>query len=260
MKGWYIIYTSSDPQSPFSKESARDQLLSKIKQLVVRYKIENLSIICVGHSLGASLATLSAFDIVENGLSKIGENSYVQVCAMVFGSPKIGNKAFNDRLEKLPNLRVLQTKNMTDLIPLYPVGLGYVCTGVELVVDARKSPYLKNSINPGNYHNLQGILQVVAGWNGKDGEFEFKVKRSKALVNKSCDFLKDEFLIPGSWWVEKNKGMVLGEDGEWYLAPPAAEDLPHPPSFKADHEVVSTRGVTDGKQVSVKKRKSVFVD
>ncbi|EHA8589848.1 phospholipase A1-II 5 [Cocos nucifera] len=192
MKGWYIIYTSSDPQSPFNKDSARDQLLPQIKQLVERYKNESLSIICVGHSLGASLAILSAFDIVENGVSKIGEDSYVQVCAMVFGSPQIGNKAFKDRLEQLPNLRVLHTKNKIDLIPQYPSGLlGYVFTGVELVVDTRKSPYLKDSMETGNWHNLQGILQAVAGWNGEDGEFEFKVKRCMALVNKSCDHLKE---------------------------------------------------------------------
>ncbi|XP_010925002.2 phospholipase A1-II 5 [Elaeis guineensis] len=262
MKGWYIIYTSSDPQSPFNKQSARDQLLPKIKQLVERYKNESVSIICVGHSLGASLATLSAFDIVENGLSKIGENNHAQVCAMVFGSPQIGNKAFKDRLERLPNLRVLHTKNKIDLIPQYPSGLlGYVFAGVELVVDTRKSPYLKDSTNTGDWHNLQGILQAVAGWNGEDGEFKFQVERSIALVNKSCDYLKDEYLIPGLWWVEKNKGMVLEEDGEWYLAPPAAEDLPLPPSsFKADGDAVSTPAVTDGKQVSIKKRKSVSVD
>lgn len=255
MKGWYIIYTSSDPQSRFNKESARNQLLAKIKELVERYKNESLSIICVGHSLGASLAVLSAFDIVENGLSKIGENRYVQVCAMVFGSPQIGNKAFNDRLEKLPNLRVLHTKNKIDLIPKYPSGLlGYVDTGVELVVDARKSPYLKDSKNPSDWHNLQGILQAVAGWNGEDGKFELKVKRSIALVNKSSEYLKDECLIPGSWWVEKNKGMVLGEDGEWYLAPPPAEDLPVPPSFNAAGDVVSTAVVTAGKRVPVNKR------
>ncbi|XP_039116540.1 phospholipase A1-IIdelta [Dioscorea cayenensis subsp. rotundata] len=234
MKGWYTIYTSSDPKSPFSKASARCQLLSKIKQLVQLYKDEALSIVCVGHSLGASLAILSAFDIVENGLSKIENTSEnFPVCAVVFGSPQIGNKAFNDRLEKLPMLNVLHVKNKIDMVPIYPSRvLGYVYSGVELVVDARKSPFLKDSKNPSDWHNLQGILHAVAGWNGEDGEFEMKVKRSVGLVNKSSEYLKDECLIPGSWWVEKNKGVVLGEDGEWKVEPLSEDDVPVPPSVE----------------------------
>lgn len=231
MKGWYIIYTSEDPKSQFTKMSARQQFLTKIKELVSSYKDEQeqLSLICTGHSLGACLATLSAFDIVENGVSKIGDRPEFPVTAVVFGSPQVGNKAFGERLKKLPNLRVLHVRNEIDLIPEYPSRLlGYRDTGVELVMDTRKSPYLKESKNPSDWHNLQGLLHVVAGWNGKEGEFGLQVKRSIALVNKSSEFLKDECLIPGSWWVEKNKGMALEKDGEWELAPPDGEDMPVP--------------------------------
>lgn len=35
--------------------------------------------------------------------------------------------------------------------------------------------------------------------------------------------------MPESWWVEKNKGMVLGVTGEWQLEQPAEENLPVPP-------------------------------
>jgi hypothetical protein len=109
-------------------------------------------------------------------------------------------------------------------IKLFSVYL-YVDTGIDLVKDTRKSPSLKDSKNPSDWHNLQAMLHVVAGWNGKKGDFEVKVKRSLALVNKSSEFLKDEFLIPGSWWVEKNKGLVRDENGDWVLAPPYDEDL-----------------------------------
>lgn len=247
MKGWYTIYTTSDPKSPFNKSSARDQLLSKIKELVHTYSSENLSIVCVGHSLGASLAILSAFDIVENGLSKT-KDGHFPVCAVVFGSPQVGNKAFNNKIIKQPELRVLHVKNKIDLIPLYPTGLlGYVDTGTDLVVDGRKSPYLKDSKNPSDWHNLQGILHAVAGWNGDDKEFELKVKRSLALVNKSSEYLKDECLIPGSWWVEKNRGMVaVGEDGDqWELAPLDADDLPIPPGSSTSLNLKPVGGVVD---------------
>ncbi|KAF8411061.1 hypothetical protein HHK36_003600 [Tetracentron sinense] len=223
MDGWLTIYTSDDPRSPFTKTSARTQLLTKIKELVEQYKDEDLSLIFTGHSLGASLAILSAFDLVENGLPEI------PVSAFVFGCPQMGNKAFNDKLKSFKNLRVLHVKNTIDLIPHYPSRLlGYVYTGTELVIDTRKSPSSKDSKNPSDWHNLQAILHVVAGWNGEEGEFELKVKRSVALVNKSCDFLKEECLVPASWWVEKNKGMVLDEDGEWVLVPPFEDDIPVP--------------------------------
>ncbi|KAG6489671.1 phospholipase A1-II 5-like [Zingiber officinale] len=232
MKGWYVIYTSSNADSPYTKRSARDQLTFAIKALVELYKEESLSIVCVGHSLGAALAVLSAFDIAENGLSRTGGSggTTFPVSAVVFGSPQVGNRAFNRRLEKLPNLRVLQVRNKTDLIPQYPSRLlGFADTaGAVLEVDGRKSPYLKQSTNPGDWHNLQGILHAVAGWNGPSGKFELRVKRSIALVNKSSDFLKDEYLVPGLWWVEKNKGMVLGADGEWELTPPPKDGIPTP--------------------------------
>lgn len=223
MQGWLTIYTSDNPKSSFTKLSARTQLLEKIKELRERYPDEKLNIILTGHSLGASLSILSAFDLAENGVNDI------PVTAIVFGSPQVGNKAFSDRLKSHQNLKVLHVRNIIDLITRYPGPLlGYKDTGIDLVIDTRKSPSLKDSRNPSDWHNLQAMLHVVAGWNGQKGEFELKVKRSLALVNKSCEFLKDELLVPGSWWVEKNRGMVRDENGEWALAPPADEDLPVP--------------------------------
>ncbi|KAF3444007.1 hypothetical protein FNV43_RR13697 [Rhamnella rubrinervis] len=225
MRGWLTIYTSDDPRSQFVKLSVRKQLQLRIEELRNKYRDEKLSLVLTGHSLGASLSVLSAFDLVENGIV-----SDIPVSAIIFGSPNVGNKAFDERLEKYKNLKVLHVKNTIDLITHYPGRLfGYVDTGIELVIDTRKSPSLKDSKNPSDWHNLQAILHVVAGWNGEKGEFELKVKRSLALVNKSCELLKDEYLVPGSWWIEKNKGLVLDEEiGDWVLAPPSDEDLPHP--------------------------------
>lgn len=225
MKGWLTIYTSDDPKSPFTKTSVRTQVLNIVKSLLNKYKNENPSVVLVGHSLGASLSIVSAFDLVENGVTDI------PVTAFVFGSPQVGNKAFNDRFKKFKNLKVLHVRNVIDLIPHYPGKLlGYEYTGTELVIDTRKSTSLKDSKNPSDWHNLQAMLHIVAGWDGSDGEFEVKVKRSLALVNKSCDYLKEECHVPASWWVATNKGMVRREDGEWVDAP-EKEDLPVPEEY-----------------------------
>lgn len=227
MQGWLNIYISDNPNSPFVKTSARVQLLTFIKHLAEKYKGDNLSVVVSGHSLGASLAVLSAFDLVENGAVAAG----TPVTAFVFGCPQVGNKEFKERVEKHGNLKILHTRNTIDLITRYPGVLlsGFVDIGTELVIDSRKSPHLNESLNPGDWHNLQGMLHVVAGWNGEGNEFEMKVKRSLALVNKSSGFLKDEYLVPDSWWAVKNKGMVLDEaTGDWVLASPDDEDLPVP--------------------------------
>lgn len=224
MKGWLTIYTSHDPKSEFTKSSVRTQLMSKLKDLLTLYKDENPSVVFVGHSLGATLSVVSAFDLAEN----IAPPN-VPVAAFVFGSPQVGNEAFKIGFTKHQNLKVLHVRNEIDMIPHYPGRLlGYRYIGTELVIDTRKSPNLKDTKNPSDWHNLQAMLHVVAGWNGEKGEFGLKVKRSLALVNKSAEILKGQYLIPGSWWVEKNKGMVLGEDGEWALAAPDEEDMPVP--------------------------------
>ncbi|XAR50802.1 Phospholipase A(1) [Bertholletia excelsa] len=223
MRGWLTIYTSEDPKSSFTRLSARTQLQNKIRELIDQYRDENPSIILTGHSLGASLSILAGFDLVENGITDI------PVAAFVFGCPQVGNKAFNEKIKQFPNFKILHIRNCIDIIPLYPSRLlGYVNSGTELKIDTRKSPSLKDSKNPSDWHNLQAMLHIVAGWNGAKGDFELKVKRSVALVNKSCDFLKEECLVPGSWWVEKNKGLVRDERGEWVIAPPNEEDKPVP--------------------------------
>ncbi|KAF9594402.1 hypothetical protein IFM89_031004 [Coptis chinensis] len=92
MKGWLTVYTSNNANSPFTKLSARTQLLTKIKELVNKYKDETISIVFTGHILGASLSVLSAFDVVENVSSTIPVTA---VSAIVFDCPEVGNKVFN---------------------------------------------------------------------------------------------------------------------------------------------------------------------
>lgn len=127
MDGWLKIYVSSNPKSSFTRLSAREQLQAKIEKLRNEYKDENLSITFTGHSLGASLAVLASFDVVENGVPVD-----IPVSAIVFGSPQVGNKAFNERIKKFSNLNILHVKNKIDLITLYPSALfGYVNSGIE---------------------------------------------------------------------------------------------------------------------------------
>ncbi|KFK37116.1 hypothetical protein AALP_AA4G215000 [Arabis alpina] len=151
MLGWLTIYTSDHADSKFTKLSLRAQLLAKIKELLLKYKDEKPSIVLTGHSLGATEAVIAAYDIAENG-----SNGDVPITAIVFGCPQVGNREFRDEVTSHKNLKILHVRNKIDLLTRYPGGLlGYVDIGVNFVIDTKKSPYLKDSRNPGDWHNLQ---------------------------------------------------------------------------------------------------------
>eukprot|EP00249_Psilotum_nudum_P021409 c28100_g1_i1 orf=208-2133(+) len=227
-KGWLILYTSKDPNSVFTQNSARDQVLNELKFLLTKYKDEDISITTVGHGLGAALAILNAYDIAENGLNLTGDGMLgIPVTAITFGCPGVGDDAFKKRCEELPGLHVLRVENTIDLITQYPGSVfSYGKVGEEILVNSRKSPFLKDSKLPSDWHNLETHLHLVAGIHGPDMAFNLVVFRDVALINKSSAFLLDEYLIPGYWWQDKNKGMVQTDDGFWYLPDRSDEHLP----------------------------------
>ncbi|XP_062077346.1 phospholipase A1-IIdelta-like [Humulus lupulus] len=218
-EGWLSIYDSDNSTSDYVKTSARYQLITTIRNLREKYKNEKLSIVVTGHSLGGALATVSAFDLVQNNVA--GDD--VLVSAFVFACPQVGNPVLKTRMEKHSNLKIFHVKNVHDIVPRVVGSLLWFYVPLvttELEVDTKKSPHLKGcSIS--DAHNLQATLHAVAGWNGRDSQFELKVKRSLALVNKSCGLLREESRVPECWRVEKNKGMVFNDKtGEWVLDPP----------------------------------------
>jgi pimeloyl-ACP methyl ester carboxylesterase len=194
--------------------------LTEIARLMDKYKDEETSITVIGHSLGATLATLNAADIAANSyntssLSPSGETR-APVTAVVFGSPRTGDRGFRDAFHRLRDLRMLRVRNRPDRIPHYPP-VGYADVGVELLIDTRLSPFLRRHGSESQSHDLECHLHGVAGWHGDHRGFELVVDRDVALVNKFDDCLADEYPVPVRWKVHHNKSMVKGPDGRWVL-------------------------------------------
>jgi predicted lipase len=89
-------------------KSVRDAVLAGVKAT------PHKRVICIGHSLGGALATLSALDITFSIPGK-------EVHLYTYGSPKVGNADFADVFNKIiPN--TFRFVNSADIVPSVPPG------------------------------------------------------------------------------------------------------------------------------------------
>ncbi|WCJ30934.1 alpha/beta-Hydrolases superfamily protein [Euphorbia peplus] len=215
-QGFLSMYTSDDPLSHFNKTSVRDQIFEELKRLLDEYKDDEISLTLTGHSLGGALSTICAADIIANGLNKIkNRTEKCPVTVFAFGCPRVGDKYFKDIFERSKDVHVLRISNVPDGVPYIPP-IGFSEVGQELKVDSRKSFYVRAG-NLVTWHDMELYLHTVAGTQGEKDFFRLEVKRDIALINKWTRELKDEYLVPGFWWREKNKCMVQQDDGSWQL-------------------------------------------
>ncbi|KAG8475017.1 hypothetical protein CXB51_031819 [Gossypium anomalum] len=179
--GFLSLYTSGTDEVPSLQEMVREE----ISRLLQTYGDRPLSLTITGHSLGAALATLTAYDI------KTTFKRAPMVTVMSFGGPRVGNRSFRCQLEK-QGTKVLRIVNSDDLITkvpgfvleeedadvpkdqnVYVAGLPswiqrrvedtqwvYAEVGRELKLRSRSCPYLKN-INVATCHDLKTYLHLV---------------------------------------------------------------------------------------------------
>ncbi|XBH75264.1 hypothetical protein VPH35_102053 [Triticum aestivum] len=199
--------------------SARDQAITEVRALMEAHKDEVTSITVTGHSLGGSLATLNAVDMVAHHVNVPPAGSSKQqpcpVTVILFASPRIGNEEFKHAFASFPELRALSMINKRDKVPKLPPCFVHATTAT-MPIDTDRSPYLRPG-TIGIRHNLECYLHGVAGDHGADGDFKLVGDRDLALVNKSTNALTEGYPVPAKWWGANYKGTVKGVAGHWKL-------------------------------------------
>ena len=85
-----------------------------IYRMVTRYNPAEIWI--AGHSLGASLSLLTAYDVASAFPS-------VSVHCFTFAPPKVGDAVFVNSFNSLKNIQLVQYVNESDLVPLIPLSV-----------------------------------------------------------------------------------------------------------------------------------------
>ncbi|KAI5655768.1 hypothetical protein M9H77_32955 [Catharanthus roseus] len=206
--GFQSLFKTSGAHVPSLAES----VVNEVQRLIEQYKGEPLSITVTGHSLGAALALL-----VGDELSTCAPD-VPPVAVFSFGGPRVGNRAFANRLEA-NNVKVLRVVNNQDVITRVPgmfvsesldqklreseaaagvlnlidnkMPWAYSHVGVELRVDTKMSPYLKPNADVACCHDLEAYLHLVDGFLASNCPFRANAKRSLVkLLNEQGSNVK----------------------------------------------------------------------
>ena len=157
-KNLYIVFRGTDSYKdwltdlqfwkktlPYGNKSSKIRVhsgfINAYRSKEVRGKIHNFvtgeinKIIVAGHSYGAALATLCALDLQYNFPKKDYE-------VFLFGSPRVGNKAFRDSYNKRL-FKTFRVSNGNDIITKIPLAImGYRHVGINLHIGFFRIPGL----------------------------------------------------------------------------------------------------------------------
>ncbi|KAL3537079.1 hypothetical protein ACH5RR_000445 [Cinchona calisaya] len=203
--GFLSLYTSRMGTSP----SLQDSIRQEIGRILEIYGHDNqpLSVTFTGHSLGAALATLAAYDIKETFKCK------PLVTVISFGGPRVGNQTFRRRLDEQGTkiLRIVNSDDVITKVPGFVIDNNeddfaknnephlannisswiqkvvedsqwvYADVGCELRLSSRDSPYL-NGVDFATCHDLKTYLHLVNGF--VSSNCPFRATASKMITKK----------------------------------------------------------------------------
>ncbi|OEL18561.1 Phospholipase A(1) DAD1, chloroplastic [Dichanthelium oligosanthes] len=124
--GFWSLFTAPGE----AHSSLQQQLRDEVQRIIREYGGKGMpphSITITGHSLGAALAVLSAYEIrtaaAQQQRSDGDDDAAPMVTAVSFGGPRVGNAAFRRRLEESGGkvLRIVNPNDIVTKVPGFPV-------------------------------------------------------------------------------------------------------------------------------------------
>ncbi|XP_021756168.1 phospholipase A(1) DAD1, chloroplastic-like [Chenopodium quinoa] len=175
--GFLSLYTSGTDMWP----SLQDSIRMEVSRILELYQDKQpLSITITGHSLGAALATLAAYDI------KTTFDRAPLLTVISFGGPRVGNQSFRSLVDK-QGTKILRVVNPSDLITKVP---GFVTDNTEEFVNINNkstSPTKKfeekNSKNPCNNNNTNNKSNHRSN---RPGKIESNISSHFCKIKSSC--------------------------------------------------------------------------
>ncbi|KHN11562.1 Phospholipase A(1) DAD1, chloroplastic [Glycine soja] len=168
--GFLSLYTSAG-SSKQSFTSLQDMVRKEIGRILKTYEGENLSLTITGHSLGAALATLTAYDIKNSFIRQPPET----VMRSTGWEPKLPAAAGGNWDQAVAHsAHVVQRwirKRAEEVQWLL-----YSEVGKELRLCSRDSPYLRG-VNIATCHDLNTYLHLVDGFVSSTCPFRATAKR-----------------------------------------------------------------------------------
>jgi len=129
----------------YKSAGIRDKILAAIDENAKYIKI-------CGHSLGAALSVLCAFDVAYNFPDR-------DIEVIVFGCPRVGNKAFAKLYNKLV-IKTIRIENGNDIVTKIPFPftnpfLNYRHVGAKLRIGSARLPFMASASDhmPKNYYS-----------------------------------------------------------------------------------------------------------
>ncbi|KAK4803273.1 hypothetical protein SAY86_001476 [Trapa natans] len=203
--GFLSLFTSKAT----TRLSLRDTIREEVGTIIKMYGGKPLSFTLTGHSLGAALATLTAYDIHD-----AFEGFAPTVTVLSFGGPRVGNMSFRYRLEETGTnvLRIVNTDDPVTKVPgilvdgssgipgedaaagMVPGWLRqrvlhdssrwrYVDVGRELRLSSKECPYICD-VSMTTCHDMKTYLNLVSGF--VSSKCPFRAKGKKVLRMHRC--------------------------------------------------------------------------
>ncbi|XP_068650755.1 phospholipase A(1) DAD1, chloroplastic-like [Aristolochia californica] len=214
--GFWSLFTSRSLKRLSLCEAVRDE----VRRLLKRYKDEPISITVTGHSLGAALAVLTAYDITMTFRHKSPP-----VTVYSFAGPRVGNESFRRHMERQGSkvLRIVNSQDVITKVPgivlddeeespercqtksHLPVELlkslldtrwDYVDVGQELRLSTLDCPDLsRHAGNVAKCHDLDMYLNLVSGYSSSTCPFKVAAKAELSTLRRKSSDRKTSLLI-----------------------------------------------------------------